>query len=134
MLRSIRHPVETLRTAPVQIASIIGTSAVGATCASIAMESSEPVAMFTWAGAALNIGAAVVHGVKAHRRIALRNRLESSLEARGFEERVMERTVRAYCIRQAALVACENEGYREEYLQLCQQNVDTMQFSWLPQV
>jgi len=84
--------------------------------------------------AASYLGAAMYFTRETQKKIKFRDRIESVLEEYGFDERVMNPTTRDYCSRQAARVACENSGYFDDYKELCEQNSDTDNYTWLPHI
>ena len=135
MIRALAHPIETLRTAPVQFANIAVMTGATAVNATIAMEvASAPLDTIEWVMAGLSVAVAAGNAVLAKGRINIRNHLEEHLLDHGYNERAMTKTTREYCTRQAARIACENTGYIEQYDDLIERTKDTQEFSWLPHI
>lgn len=135
MNRTVRHPIETLRTAPVYFSGVAINLSMAALNVNTASElGSRPESALQWAAASVNAGAIAMNLMMAQGKLDLRDRLESQLTRYGFNERAMITTTQAYCARQAAIVACENTGYSNEYAVLCEQNPGMFTFNCLPKI
>jgi len=134
MLRALKHPIETFRSAPVQFTGM----AVNLGSASIVVATSErhgaPPNAFELSGLALNFGLVALQSVVAKSKLKLRDRLETTLGQHGFDARAMNLTTSTYCTRQAARIACENYGFSSEYEAVCARNSDIARFTWLPHI
>lgn len=128
--RSVRHPIETLKTAPVgftDIAISLSFLGLGATFLSEQIldehnESSVIGEVGSIAGDAVLLSLGYYIGKVGLEKVGHsfdhRNRMEEVLQRTGFNERVMEQTLELYCDRQATLVACDRFNMRDEYLNL----------------
>jgi hypothetical protein len=68
---------------------------------------------------AVSIGL-VYSGIRsAAKQFDLRHRLESALDANGYDDRIMIPATRRWCSRQTGRVVCKNAGYLAEYQDLC---------------
>lgn len=136
MLRTLRHPIEAYRTAvfPATISSLCLGSVVTAGTLHALDNTPTPSTNAEIALYGLNLGAALMNGVLAKKKIDLRNRLEHSLDRSGFNERVFALTTETYCDRQAARVACESYGVLAEYEDVCEKNAATASFKWVPHI
>lgn len=135
MYRSLRHPIETLRTSPVQFTGITINMSAATLMGYLANETDiVPIKAVDLMVLALNMGCVAANAMLAKNKIELRDRLELTLEEYGFDDRVMGRTTKQYCTRQAARVACQNTGFIEEYDVLCDERSDDAEFTWLPHV
>lgn len=130
MVREVLHPIETLRTAPIQL----GFTALTSVDAVVMVANHIPHTIEDFGVTALLAGGMAFNGALAVSKIRLRNRVEGALGRLGFDERAMSLTTTTYCGRQATRVACENYGYAEEYDQLCAERAEESQLTWLPQV
>jgi len=137
MYRSLRHPVETFRTAPVMISCAATNVLLGSISTDIALESSSVITDGVgWGVTAFVAYSALDFVVSAKAKINLRNRLEAALTLGGFNDRVMKTTTEEYCTRQAARVACENVdmNYLDRYTALCAENAENAYYTWLPHI
>ncbi len=135
MYRGLRHPIETFRTTPIQIGLTLLSLSVASVYANSELgENNNPADVADWAVISINLGSAGLNSVLAYKQVKFRNRLESKLEDKGFNERVMSRTTTTYCARQAARIACENTGHLDEYTELCEKNSEKASLTWLPHI
>jgi hypothetical protein len=146
MKRELLHPIETIRTAPVYIGLILldGASVTAIDTLDVMPNTAIELVFTTYCTATV-----VALGASTRKAIKLRNRVEEALSnlnehpeqsaqpTPALDEdtkRWLSPTTKTYCARQATLVACQNTGYAEQYLELCKQNAGEAQFTWLPHV
>lgn len=99
-----------------------------------AFEVENNVEAFSWGMAGVSALLAVRGIHLAKQSFELRDRLENSLEERGFNERIFDRTTKDWCTRQTAIVACEEFDAVQQYDELRAQNQDDAKFVWLPHI
>lgn len=136
-MRALRHPIETFRTAPVQLSGLaLEVGIVGLLAYTIESTEGSPLPTNTVEATAYaaNIAMGIVNGIYAGKNIALRNRLEASLERTRFNERAFSVTTETFCGRQAARIACENYDVLPEYEAVCDQNSSKAQLMWVPHI
>lgn len=132
----LRHPIETVRTAP------FGSALMGIQIPAIAynvrnaLESYSPESTATsLAAASLCIGALVVARCNlVERQLNLKERLKGSIEREGFNDRILAPTTDEWCNRQAARVACEKFDMLAEYVELCDSRADTAKLTFIPHI
>lgn len=73
-------------------------------------------------------------GALAGRQIALKSRLERSIDRLGYRERIMATTTDQWCDRQTARVVCGASGHLQAYQELCERNSETAELTWLPHI
>jgi hypothetical protein len=131
----LRSPIETFRTAPVQLLAMSGNLGGTAINAFLAIETnSTTYSVLEWGAAAMTLGGGIVFGFLAKEKINLRDRLEATPDKHGFNKRIFNKTTTAYCTRQAARVACENYDCLSDYESLCRENSQVAEFAWLPHI
>ena len=134
MLRPLKHPIETFRSVPVQCTGMAISSGSVAIVVATSETHIAPPNAFELKGLALNIGLLALQSVVAKGKLKLRDRLETTLDQYGFDERAMNLTTSTWCTRQTALVACENNGFSSEYKALCARNSDGASLTWVPHI
>ena len=130
----MRHPVKSMRTAP------LGTGFLGIFGFEIILNASE---LRTDNTAIMAIGALAtavevtglgLGGALIRRQISLKQRLEDSIERHGYEERIFAQTTDEWCTRQTARVVAEDNGVLDQYKELCEQRTSTAQLAFLPHI
>jgi hypothetical protein len=135
MKRGLRHPIEALRTAPVQLPMVGLNATVAALATYEALELEQvPERSVEWGIVAFNLGCVALNAVLARSKINHRDRIESHLVQNGFDDRTMTLTLDTYCTRQATKIACENIGHSEEYTALLARNPKEGDLRWLPHI
>jgi hypothetical protein len=99
-----RHPIRSFRTAPFGgfIVASQFPGMIGEAMAICDQNYLEAAGLLPISVAGLTIG-----GLVMAKQFRLRDRIETSLETHGFDERVIQKTRGEWCARQTALVACE---------------------------
>jgi hypothetical protein len=129
----LQGPIETFRTAPIYLSGALVSLSLATMNGIAAIEASSGAAEdINFTVAAIDIMAAGLSLIAVHKQSRFRDRIEGILSKRGFNDRVMSRTVPSYCGRQATRIACENTDYLEEYVALCQDQSEQARFAWLP--
>ena len=136
-LLAFRHPIETIRTAPVYVGYLAAASTVYF-IASEALTSGQHMTM-----AALAVPAATLYvgfdyvacgSMDSIRNlITKRERIADSVTTHGFNERILQTTTNEWCSRQAARVALEPFNMVDQYEELCAQNT-AREFPELPHI
>lgn len=96
----------------------------------------DPQKTITRAGLAIGLVAAYAFsgGRLVKRQHALHDRLESSIERHGYDERVFAVTTDEWCNRQTARVVCEAAGVLPQYEQLCNERQETATHAYVPHI
>lgn len=118
----IRRTVDIFRTAPVY------ESVVVSSIASIPLNIYADNSLFV----AIRLASAASFLLITKKQFNYKKRLEESMRRHGYQEKIMELSVREWCSRQTARVVAEDYGKLSEYESLCQRKKKTMKNKFIP--
>lgn len=137
MNRNLRHPIESVRTAPFGM-SYFATAAgyAGYQISEVVGSNNGPLDTATRLGVSAALGAFLSHKGTwlVKRQFKRRDYLENSLKDGEFNEVDFGKTVPEWCMRQTARVVAEKHGRLEEYKELCDEHQAAQRLRWLPHV
>lgn len=128
----LRHPIETLRTAPFGLSLLIsGLCIAGASAPEIAdgtLEKSD-VANVGTVAAVVGMGTLTVR-----KQFTLRAREEKFLEKHGYDDRYFANTTTEWCDRQTTRVVCAKYGVLDKYVAICEKNQQNDYLTYIPHI
>lgn len=134
---NLRHPIESIRTAPLGFANL---GVAGGWMGYQTMEAIEISPNATQA--AVHIGSAallaawmsMLGGSLVKRQFKRRDYLENSLKEGKFDDKDFGKTVPEWCMRQTARVVAKKHGRLDQYEELCNDNQSAQRLRWLPHI
>ncbi len=115
-LENIRHPIDTLRTAPVGFSLAgLGVTLASESIGEIVNNPNILVKAASIVQMGMEFGFAATGICMVTGQFKLRRRLEQSIDRSGYNTRVMAHTVNTFCDRQTGKVVSRNAGHAEDY-------------------
>jgi hypothetical protein len=127
--RQILHPIETFRTAPL---AVIGEGVGTVVLLDYVAETIHRPDLWN---ASFSVGFAILAAKSAglvNHHLRLRDRIESNVARRSFDERFFEPLTDEWCVRQTVNVALEDTGFADQFRELCDRRRETAEFSEIP--
>lgn len=132
---NLRHPVESVRTAPFGM-SYFGVAAgyAGYQIMDVVEKSPTPPVGVAQLGIAAVFGAfmSTLGTSLVKRQFKRKEYLENSLRDGEFNEEDFGKTVPEWCMRQTARVVTQKHGQLERYKELCDDNIESQRLRYLP--
>ena len=129
-IEALKHPIDTLRTAPYGFFLMtMGSALTPVSTVDLVQDPNIYSAIATTSGTAV----LATSGIIVARQFGLRRRAEEEV-ATGFSKDFFKRTTLTWCGRQTVRTALRHTSYLPEYESVCSEQKSTSQLTWLPHI